>query len=76
MICESTNATTFRCIDKLANIESCVKQQQPRTTHLIFLQHHEVEMLNTFLGIVAHSFLKRCRIDNIADVFIDECIPL
>jgi hypothetical protein len=42
--------------------------------HLVFLKHHEVEMPNSFCGVVTHTFLERWPVDDIANVLMDECV--
>ncbi len=40
--------------------------------HLVLLQHHEVEMPDTFFCVVAHAFLEGDRVDDVTDVLVDE----
>ena len=43
---------------------------------LILLEHHEIEMLNPLNSIVAHTLLKGGRIDDVADVFVNEGVSV
>jgi hypothetical protein len=44
--------------------------------HLIFLEHHKVEVLDPLLGIVAHTLHERGMANDITNIFIDELIPV
>lgn len=46
-----------------------------RATYLILLQHHEVEVLEAFGGIVAHAFHERRMADHVTYILIDELVP-
>lgn len=43
-------------------------------THLVFLKHHEIEVLNSFVFILLHSFHKDFMRNDFANVFVDELI--
>ena len=45
-------------------------------THLVLLQHHEVEMSDTLLRILSHTLHESRVTDNIAYVLIDECVSV
>lgn len=44
-------------------------------THFILLQHHEVEMLDSFQRIIPHSLLEDRWRDYVPDIFINKGIP-
>ena len=44
-------------------------------SHLIFLQHHEVEMLYAFVCIVSHSLFEGCRTDHFTDILVYKGVP-
>jgi hypothetical protein len=41
-------------------------------THLVLLQHHEVEMPDTRVGVVLHTPLENHRVNYVSDILIDE----
>lgn len=43
---------------------------------LVFLEHHEVKVLDALFSIVAHAFLELFVVDDIANVLVDEGIPI
>lgn len=44
-------------------------------TYLIFLQHHEVEVLDPFFRILTHTLHKGRVADDVTDIFINEGVP-
>jgi len=52
-----------------------VAPKSDELTYLILLQHHEIEVLDSLICVISHSFLEGSWVDDIADVFIDEAIP-
>ena len=45
------------------------------SAHLVSLKHHEIEVSNTLLRILAHSLEKGWLTDNIADILVNERVP-
>lgn len=43
--------------------------------HLVFLQHHEIEMLNPLFCILTHAFLERSGVNNVSNILVYEGIP-
>ena len=76
MIGEAPDAAALRRVDELGPSMSDMRpDHRQQATHLVLLQHHEVEVLNALLRVVPHTFLERRRVDHISDVLIDERIP-
>jgi hypothetical protein len=75
MICESPDATSLCSINVLKNHQWSVEKPKGKETYFVFLQHHEVEVLDSFLRILTHTLHKGRVTDDIADILIDERIP-
>ena len=79
VISKSTDAPTLCCIDILIcnHVNGCLVVHQKRVrTHLVLLQHHEVEMSDALLRILSHTLHESRVTDNIAYVLIDECVSV
>ena len=46
-----------------------------QATHLVLLQHHEVEVLDAFLPVLPHPLSKGWLAYNIPNILVDETIP-
>ena len=44
-------------------------------TYFVFLQHHKVEMLDPFFGILTHALHKGWVTNDITDILINEGVP-
>lgn len=53
----------------------CNRSSEEFVAHLVLLQHHEVKVPQTLLGIFTHAFGELCMIHDVADVLIYERIP-
>ena len=76
---KASNSAILRSIDELdresGNVRKTGAFLERRTrSHLVFLQHHEVEMLNSFFCIFTHASLERTRVNNVPDILIYEAI--
>ena len=75
MIGEAPDAAALRRVDELGPSMSDMHPDHRRqATHLVLLQHHEVEVPYAFFCILSHSFEKCGVIDDVSHIFVDECI--
>lgn len=78
---ETTNATILRSIDELQRwvvLEWVLLTVLRReiSAHLVLLQHHEVKVPYTLRCIVPHAFLERNIANHVANVLVDESVPI
>lgn len=77
MIGEAPDAAALRRVDELGPSMSDMHPDHRRqATHLVLLQHHEVEVLDALLRVVAHALLEGRRVDDVPDILVDERVPL
>ena len=49
--------------------------ENTRIAHLVFLQHHEVEMSDAFLAVLSHTLEEGRLADHVTQIFVDEGVP-
>jgi len=58
MICKPANPATLGCVNELQNGLRNMIPRLENITRLILLEHHEIEMLDTFLSIFSHALFE------------------
>ena len=77
MIGEAPDAAALRRVDELGPSMSDMRpDHRQQATHLVLLQHHEVEVLDALLRVVAHALLEGRRVDDVSDILVDERVSL
>ena len=76
MVGEPANAASFRGVNELRRVSISVGNLGLVASHLVLLQHHEVEMADALFCILPHAFQEGWLADDVADVFVDEGISV
>lgn len=78
MVGEPPDPTLFGRVDELRVVRTRLapmEGQAETETHLVLLEHHEIEMLDPFFPIFSHPFFHGRRTKDVPDVFINKRIP-
>ena len=79
MVCEPPDPTLLGRVDELHVAKTGlapIEKRAETVTHLILLEHHEVEMLDPLFSIISHPFFHGRRTKDVPNVFINKCIPI
>ena len=79
VIRKSADTPSLGGIDKLeamAMSSSNKGSKRSGNAYFVLLQHHEIKVTDALGRVFAHAFLERRMADNVADVFIHECVPV